>query len=67
MMKRSVRADEGRCKELSLPFSYKSLVSCSSQEYRCLLRSYSLNNEQLEFVKEIRKRNKNKVSIFLFV
>lgn len=54
--------DERRARSLKVPFSNELIINLPVEEFNDLLASFQLNEEQLNLIKDIRRRGKNKVA-----
>lgn len=54
--------DERRARALKVPFSNELIINLPVEEFNHLLASFQLDQEQLELIKDIRRRGKNKVA-----
>ena len=61
--RRSICRDELKCKELGVPFSVEMITNYPVEEFNSLLRMHRLSEEQLNVIKDIRRRGKNKVRL----
>ena len=59
-----VSRDERKARELNLPFAVSEIVDLPIDGFNELLSRYTLNESQLMLCRDIRRRGKNKVSIF---
>ena len=55
--------DERAAKNLNIPFSIQYIINCSMDEFTDILNNRSLDNEQINICRDIRRRGKNKVNI----
>ena len=62
---RRLTRDERGAKNLNIPFSVHYIINCSMEEFTDILNNKSLDNEQINLCREIRRRGKNKVNIDL--
>ena len=53
--------DEKAVLAQGIPFTVDYIINCSMDNFNDILNSKSLNTEQLNLVRDIRKRGKNKV------
>ncbi|KAJ0001060.1 hypothetical protein NQD34_006080 [Periophthalmus magnuspinnatus] len=54
--------DERRAKALKIPFSNDVIINLPVEEFNDLLANYDLSEEQLNLVRDIRRRGKNKIA-----
>ncbi|XP_047428921.1 endoplasmic reticulum membrane sensor NFE2L1a isoform X2 [Mugil cephalus] len=54
--------DERRARVLKVPFSNEMIVNLPVEEFNELLTTYQLNEEQLNLIRDIRRRGKNKIA-----
>ena len=54
--------DERAAKNLNIPFSIQYIINCSMEEFTDILDNKSLENEQINLCRDIRRRGKNKVN-----
>lgn len=54
--------DERRARVLKIPFSNELIVNLPVEDFNDLLASYELDEEQLNLVRDIRRRGKNKIA-----
>uniref|UniRef100_A0A8D3B0V5 Endoplasmic reticulum membrane sensor NFE2L1 n=1 Tax=Scophthalmus maximus TaxID=52904 RepID=A0A8D3B0V5_SCOMX len=54
--------DERRSRALKIPFSNELIVNMPVEEFNDLLTNYQLSEEQLNLVRDIRRRGKNKIA-----
>ena len=54
--------DERAAKNLNIPFSVQYIINCSMEEFTDILNNKSLDNEQINLCRDIRRRGKNKVN-----
>lgn len=57
--------DEKRAKELKLPISISDIINLAIDEYNERLSKYELTDAQLTLIRDIRRRGKNKVCLYL--
>ena len=60
---RRLTRDERAVKNLNIPFSVQYIINCSMEEFTDILNNKSLDNEQINLCRDIRRRGKNKVNI----
>lgn len=58
----SFNKDEKRAKELNLPISIEDIINLAIDEYNERLSKYELTDQQLNLIRDIRRRGKNKVA-----
>lgn len=54
--------DEKRAKALSVPFSVAQIIHSPVEEFNEMLQKYKLSEQQLQLIRDIRRRGKNKVA-----
>ena len=54
--------DEKRAKSLSVPFTVACIINSPVEEFNEMLTKYKLNEAQLQLIRDIRRRGKNKVA-----
>ena len=54
--------DERRARQLNVPFSVETIIHSPVEEFNELLTKYKLNEPQLQLIRDIRRRGKNKVA-----
>lgn len=54
--------DERRARALKVPFSNEMIVNLPVDEFNDLLEKYTLSEEQLALIRDIRRRGKNKIA-----
>jgi hypothetical protein len=59
---RRLTRDERAAKNLNIPFFVQYIINCSMEEFTGILNNKSLDNEQINLCREIRRRGKNKVN-----
>lgn len=57
--------DERRAKAMKLPISIDDIIYTPVEKFTELLSKHRLTEPQLQLVKDIRRRGKNKVSVFV--
>ena len=59
---RRLTRDEREAKNLNITFSVQYIINCSMEEFTDILNNKSLDNEQINLCRDIRRRGKNKVN-----
>ena len=54
------------CKKLKIPFSINQIIDSAVEDFNALLHKYPLSSRQMNLVKDIRRRGKNKVLVDQF-
>lgn len=54
--------DERRAKELNIPIPIEKIINLPVDSFNDLLKKYDFNNKQLQLIRDIRRRGKNKVA-----
>ena len=54
--------DEKKAKSMKIPFSLDDIVNSPVEEFNDLLQKYKLSETQLQLIRDIRRRGKNKVA-----
>lgn len=57
--------DEKRARNLNIPISVEDIINLPMDEFNERLSKYDLTESQLTLIRDIRRRGKNKVCIFL--
>lgn len=57
----SFNKDEKRARELNIPISIDDIINLAIEEYNERLSKYELTDQQLNLIRDIRRRGKNKV------
>ncbi|XP_062972008.1 nuclear factor erythroid 2-related factor 3 [Elgaria multicarinata webbii] len=61
-IERNQSHDEYRAKALRIPFSVSDIVTLPVDSFNSMLSKYSLTDDQLSLIRDIRRRGKNKVA-----
>ena len=59
--------DEKAVAAQQIPYTVDYIIHCSMDQFNEILANKSLDTEQLNLCRDIRKRGKNKVNIFLYI
>lgn len=59
--------DEKRARNLNIPISVEDIINLPMDEFNERLSKYDLTESQLTLIRDIRRRGKNKVCIFLII
>ena len=62
---RSLTRDEKRARSLNLPITCEDIINLPMDEFNERISKYDLTESQLSLIRDIRRRGKNKVQIFL--
>lgn len=57
--------DEKRARNLNIPMSVMDIINLPMDEFNERISKYDLSDAQLSLIKDIRRRGKNKVGLYL--